>query len=157
MSNFGEDALNAESADFLFKTTIKITKLLIFNGADATSKTTGTADAFPIGAGLSPIDVARTCGRTKPGAPSSSPPSAARRPTVAIAALGGSAAPAVASMDLSSDGRPFAVARAEAREQGMTDVSWALWSAKDAPPPSPDGAAQERLRGQLHAARRAPA
>ncbi|KAH8068273.1 ubiquitin-protein transferase [Aureococcus anophagefferens] len=106
MSNFGEDALNAESADFLFKTTIKITKLLIFNGADATSKTTGTADAFPIGAGLSPIDVARTCGQDEARrAQLIAALGGSTEPTVAIAALGGSAAPAVASMDPSSDER----------------------------------------------------
>lgn len=104
MSNFGEDALNAESADFLFKTTIKITKLLIFNGADATAKTSGTTDAFPIGAGLSPIDVARTCGQDEARrAQLIAALGGSTEPTVAIAALGGSAAPAVASMDLSSD------------------------------------------------------
>ncbi|KAK7240556.1 ubiquitin-protein transferase [Aureococcus anophagefferens] len=104
MSNFGEDALNAESADFLFKTTIKITKLLIFNGADATAKTSGTTDAFPIGAGLSPIDVARTCGQDEARrAQVIAALGGSTEPAVAIAPLGGSTEPAGASMDLSSD------------------------------------------------------
>jgi ankyrin repeat protein len=104
MSNFGEYAPNAESADFLFKTTIKITKLLIFNGADATAKTSGTTDAFPIGVGLSPIDVARTCGQDGPRrAQLIAALGGSTEPSVAIAALGGSTEPAVASMDLSSD------------------------------------------------------
>ena len=106
MSNFGiAPGANVEAEVILFANAIVIIELLVSKGADATSKTTGTAHAFPIGAGLSPIDVARTCGQDEPRrAQLIAALGGSTEPSVAIAALGGSTEPAaVASMDLSSD------------------------------------------------------